>query len=152
MEHLPTIDPGHLWPALLALLPIVLLIFLVPAILLDLILHRALAHCAPASRTMSPWLVWLGIIPIFGLFWSFRVVKAVASSLHNEFERRGIAQSPAPGRTIGMAWAWLSLLSAIPVVNFVTILPAEICWAFYCIRIALLTRKLDGASATPVVR
>ena len=147
MMSVPRIDPHTLWPMLLALLPIILLISLVPVVLLDILLHRALNRCAPSSRTMSPWLVWLGLVPVFGLFWAFRVVKAVATSLHNEFVRRGIAESPAPGRTVGMAWAWLSLLSFVPIVNFLTILPAELCWAFYCIQIALFTRKLDDNAA-----
>jgi hypothetical protein len=147
MENLPAIDPHTLLPMLLAILPIVLLIVLVPAILLDVILHRALARCAPSSRTMSPWLVWLGLIPVVGFFWPFRVVNAVASSLHNEFVRRGIAAEAAPGKAIGMAWATLALLSAVPLVNFVTILPAAVCWAAYCIRIAVLTRKLDENAA-----
>jgi hypothetical protein len=147
MENLPNLDPQTLLPMLLAVLPILLAMIYVPAILLDVILHRALAHCAPASRTMSPWLVWLGLIPIFGLFWSFRVVRAVASSLHNEFERHGIAESPAPGKPLGMAWATLSLLSAIPLLNFVTMLPGAICWALYCIQVATLTRKLDDSKA-----
>ena len=152
MENLPTVDPDALLPMLLAILPIVLLIVLVPLVLLDVLLHRALARCAPSARTMSPWLVWLGLIPLFGLFWNFRVVGAVATSLGNEFARRGIAGSAAPGKAIGMAWAALALLSAIPLVNFVTMLPAAICWALYCIRIAVLTRTLDDSAAVVPAR
>jgi len=144
MENL---DPQTLWPMLLTILPIVLLILIIPVILLDVILHRALARCAPSSRTMAPALVWLGLIPVVGLVWPFKVVNEVAKSLHNEFVRRGIVESPAPGRALGMAWATLSLLSAIPLVNFVTILPCGICWALYCIQVALLTRKLDDSKA-----
>jgi hypothetical protein len=144
MENL---DPQTLWPMLLTILPIVLLILLVPVVLLDVLLHRALARCAPSSRTMSPWLVWVSLIPVVGLFWPFKVVHEVAKSLHNEFVRRGMRESPAPGRAIGMAWATLALLSAIPLVNFVTILPGAICWAVYCIQIALFTRKLDESRA-----
>ena len=147
MENLPALDPQTLLPTLLTILPIVFVIVLIPAILLDVILHRALSRCAPSSRTMAPAMVWLGLLPLVGLFWPFRVVKAVATSLHNEFVRRGIAEEAAPGKTLGMAWATLSLLSAIPLVNFVTILPAAVCWALYCIRIAVLTRKLDDNAA-----
>ncbi len=144
MENL---DPQTLLPLLLTILPIVFLIVLIPVVLLDVLLHRALARCAPSSRTMSPWLVWLSLVPVVGLFWPFRVVPAVAASLHNEFVRRGIPEEPAPGKTIGMAWAWLALLSAVPLVNFLAMLPAAICWAMYCIRIAVLTRKLDESKA-----
>jgi hypothetical protein len=146
METLP-LDPQALVPILIAMAPIILLILLVPMILLSVIVHRALARCAPSSRTMAPALVWLSLIPIVGLFWPFRVVHAVAASLHNEFVRRGIAAEPAPGKTLGMAYATLALLSAIPLVNFVTTLPAAVCWALYCIKIAMVTNKLDAATA-----
>ena len=147
MENLPAVDPTTLRATLLAVLPILLLITVIPIVLLDILLHRALARCAPSSRTMAPGLVWLMLIPVFGLFWAFRVVNRVATSLRNEFQRRGLGESPAPGKAIGRAWATLALLSAIPLVNFATMLPAAICWAFYCIRIALLTRKLDDSAA-----
>ncbi len=143
MENLPALDPHTLLPLLLTLLPIVFLIVIVPTILLDLLLHRALARCAPSSRTMSPGLVWISLIPVVGLFWPFRAVNAVATSLHNEFVRRGIVEDSAPGKTLGMAYATLALLSAIPLVNFVTVLPGAVCWALYCIKIASLTKKLD---------
>ena len=142
MENLPALDPQTLQPYLLALLSIFLLIIVVPAILFCIVVHRALAHCAPESRTMAPALAWLELIPFFGLYWTFRVVRAVASSLHNEFVRRGLPTTPAPGKTIGTAYATLAALSAIPGVNFVTLLPASACWALYCIRIANLTSRL----------
>jgi hypothetical protein len=75
---------------------------------------------------MAPALTWLELIPLFGLFWTFRVVGAVASSLHNEFVRRGLPAEPAPGKAIGTAYATLAALSAIPLVNFVTTLPAAV--------------------------
>lgn len=144
MENLPALDPHTLLPLLVTLLPIVFLIVIVPTILLDLILHRALVRCAPSSRTLAPGLVWINLIPVVGLFWPFRLVSAVAASLHNEFVRRGIVEDSAPGRTLGMAYATLALLSAIPLVNFVTMLPGAVCWALYCIKIASLTKKLDA--------
>ena len=142
MENLPALDPQTLQPLLWVMVPVFLLIVFVPAILFCIVVHRALAHCAPESRTMAPALTWLELIPLFGLYWTFRVVAAVASSLHNEFVRRGLPSEPAPGKGIGTAYATLSALSAIPLVNFVTTLPAAGCWALYCIRIARLTNRL----------
>jgi hypothetical protein len=142
MENLPALDPQSLQPYLLVLVPVFLLIVFVPAILLCIVVHRALAHCARESRTMAPALAWLELIPLFGLYWTFRVVRAVATSLHNEFTRRGLPTGAAPGKAIGTAYATLAALSAIPLVNFVTTLPAAVCWALYCVRIASLTSRL----------
>jgi hypothetical protein len=144
MEKLPAFDPHLLW----FLLPIALFIIVVPAILFCVVVHRALAACAPASRTMAPALAWLELVPFFGLYWTFKVVDAVATSLEREFARRGLPPEPAPGRTIGKTYATLALLSAIPLVNFVTMLPATGSWALYCIKIATVTSKLsDPAGA-----
>ena len=142
MENLPALDPQTLQPLLWVFLCVFVLIVLVPAILFCIVVHRALAHCAPASRTMAPALAWLELVPLFGLYWTFRVVGAVASSLSNEFARRGLPPEPAPGKALGTAYATLTLLSAIPLVNFVTVLPGAVCWALYCIRIASLTSRL----------
>jgi hypothetical protein len=150
METLPSLDPQTLLPLLWTLLPIVLFIVLVPAIIFCVIVHRALARCAPSTRRMAPALVWLVLIPFVSLFWPFRVVGAVAASLHAEFVRRGMAAEPAPGKTLGTAYATLALLSAIPLVNFLTTLPAAVCWALYCVKIATLTRKLDESRAVIV--
>jgi hypothetical protein len=141
MDNLPTLDPHLLW----FLLPIALFIIVVPAILFCIVVHRALAACARETRTMSPALAWLELVPLFGLYWTFRVVDAVATSLEREFARRGLPPEPAPGRTIGKTYATLALLSAIPIVNFVTTLPAAGSWAAYCIKIATVTSRL----ATP---
>lgn len=151
MENLPALDPQTLWPVLLAALPILFLIVIVPAILFCVVAHRALSHCAPSSRTMAPGLVWLGLVPFVSLLWPFRVVAAVANSLHKEFVRRGLPIDPAPGKGLGTAYATLAVLSAIPLVNFVTMLPGAVCWALYCIRIASLTSRLvdpPGAIST----
>ena len=142
MENLPALDPESLRPVLLAALPILFLIVVLPPILFCIVVHRALAHCAPSSRTMAPGLVWLVLVPFVSLFWPFRVVGAVATSLHNEFVRRGLPTDPAPGKALGTAYATLAVLSAIPLVNFVTMLPGAVCWALYCVRIASLTSRL----------
>src|SRR5678815_5475523 len=142
MENLPALDPQTLQPLLWVFVCVFVLIVLVPAILFCIVVHRALAHCAPESRTMAPALAWLELIPLFGWYWTCRVVGAGASSLSNEFVRRGLPTGPAPGKAIGTAYATLALLSATPVVNFVTTLPAAVFWALYCVRIASLTSRL----------
>jgi hypothetical protein len=68
-----------------------------------LMLQKALSRCSPQSRTMSPGLVWLQIIPLAGLVWSFFVVAAVARSYENEFRARGMAGEQKPGYSLGLA-------------------------------------------------
>lgn len=83
---------------------IVLLVSLIVGISYLLTLQRALKECAPASRTIKPWTVWLMLIPVFGLVWQFVIVMNLTKSLGNEFRRLGIPCPEATlGRNIGLA-------------------------------------------------
>jgi hypothetical protein len=63
-------------PPLPTLALMVVLWFSLLALILYLAtLQSALRKCAPASRTMAPWRVWLTLIPVFGLVWQFIVVN-----------------------------------------------------------------------------
>ena len=68
-------------PGVMLIVLICLLLLLLPKILYLLTLQRTLNRCDPSSRTMSPGLVWLCIVPVFGFVWTFFVVNAIADSL-----------------------------------------------------------------------
>ena len=128
--------------ALMAFLPIVAAIFLLPTIFFLLTLHKALSRCDPSSRTMVPGQVWLNLIPIFNLIWPFFVVNAISESLHREFTRRGMVEEPQPGRSLGMALAILAVISVVPILGFVTGIGALVCWILYWIKIAGYSEKI----------
>jgi hypothetical protein len=67
-----------------------------------LTVQQTLKRCAPQNRTMAPGLVWLQIIPVFGLYWHFRNVYAVGQSLENEARARGIP-AHRPHQSLGVA-------------------------------------------------
>src|SRR5579871_6852614 len=107
----------------------VLVLFVVPAIFYLLSLQRALEQCAPASRTMSPGMVWLLLIPVFNLIWHFFVVTNLSKSLRHEFSRRTLPNEEAePGKIIGLAMCILGVISVIPVLGVVTSIASLICW------------------------
>ena len=65
--------------------------------------------------------VWFCIIPIFGVFWMFRVVNAVSDSLRNEFVDRKIVRGGDFAKALGRWWLAVSVLGvAILVVPYVT--------------------------------
>ncbi|MSQ96439.1 MAG: hypothetical protein EXR98_18055 [Gemmataceae bacterium] len=74
--------------------------------------HIALSAVAPKNRDMEPAMVFLLLIPCFGLIWWFITVMRVASSLQKEFEDRGLE----PDGDFGML---LGLLMIIPFVNII---------------------------------
>jgi hypothetical protein len=72
---------------------------------------------------MRPGLVWLQLIPLFGLVWQFFVVVRIAGSIQNEFQQGneesivGFADALAvdvsrrkPSLAIGLTYCILSLL------------------------------------------
>ena len=120
-------------------------IWLLPTIFFLLTLQRALTKCAPANRTMTPGLVWLQIIPLFGLIWQFFVVIAVANSLENEFAARRIPAEPKPGQTLGLAMCITRACTLIPFVNIFAGIAALVLWIVYWVKIAGLSGRLDYA-------
>jgi hypothetical protein len=118
-------------------------LFLVPAIFYLMSLQRALEQCAPASRTMSPGMVWLMLIPVFSLVWHFLVVTNISKSLHNKFSRRTLASPESePGKTVGLAMCILAATSVIPILGFATGIACLVCWIVYWVKIAGYSRTL----------
>lgn len=130
---------------------IVLPFILLPGILYALTLYRALSRCALDGRVMEPGLVWLLFIPIFNLIWNFVVVSKMATSLQNEFKRRGVTEPVDSGRELGLAMSILSCLSVIPSVGILCAPAGMICWIIYWVKIAGLSGRLAAPGpVTPV--
>jgi len=111
-------------------------------------LGGVLRKCCPSSRTMRPGMVWLLLIPLFNLVWSFVVVFGVADSLGNEFRLRNIpTPDTKPGKSIGIAMAVSAVLSLIPFVAFAHL----ILWIVYWVKIANFSRQLDLFPISAVV-
>ncbi len=104
--------------------------------------QHALAACSPTVRKMEPGMVWLQFVPIFNLVWQFLVVLAISESLQQEFQRRNLPVEPNPSRGIGLAVCILNCVSLVPIVNWVTLLPALVCWIVYWVKIAGLNSRL----------
>ncbi|HTW78446.1 MAG TPA: hypothetical protein VME23_02765 [Terracidiphilus sp.] len=124
------------------------ILLLIPAIFYLLTLQNALSKCAPPSRTMEPAMVWLLLIPLFGLIWSFIVVMALAKSIGNEYRRRGIpCPDPLPGQNIGMAMCICGCCGIIPIIDLLAGPAAFVLWIVYWVKIAEFSRLLDLPSA-----
>ena len=67
------------------------------------------------NRFMRPQEAWLAMIPIFNIYWNFRIAEKVSDSLTNEFFDRQIAEEPDPGKAVGFSFAILFALSNVPI-------------------------------------
>src|ERR1019366_7508083 len=129
-------NDAHAVVAGLGILTIVLILFailLVPFIFYCLTLQKALNRCSPECRAMSPGLVWLLFVPLFHIVWQFIVVLNVAKSLAAEFQKRGMAEDPKPGQTLGLVMCIGNLICG-PV--------GLICWILYWVKIADYSSKI----------
>ena len=100
-----------------------------------LTLRNALLACHPDNRRIAPNQVWLELIPVFGYFWHFRVIHAIADSLRDEYADRDLSPEFRFGLSSGWrAQIFLPLL-AIPAVNVVAGIGLAICFVMYWLTI-----------------
>lgn len=122
---------------------IVLAISLIPLIFYILTLQKALNKCAPENRAMQPGMVWLLLVPLVNIVWSFFVVLNMAKSLGAEFQKRGIAEEPEPGKKLGLIMCVLFCCGIIPLLGALCSLGGLVCWIMYWLKIAGFSKKLD---------
>jgi hypothetical protein len=119
-----------------------LAIVLVVMVFYLLTLQKALNRCSPENRAMAPGMVWLQLIPVFGLVWQFFNVINIAKSLGAEFQKRGIAEDPQPGKTLGLVTCILVCCGFIPFLGMLISIGTIICWIIYWVKIAGYSNKL----------
>ncbi len=74
-------------------------------------MQHASSRVPLAERRFEPTLVWLLLIPVFHLWWAFRVAKGVPRGIAAAREAAGLPGRPS-GRGIGAGMAWSLLGSA----------------------------------------
>jgi len=115
------IDYENLSPEMIQLVVAVFIIRLIVWAFYANTVRKTLERVSPENRLMAPNQAWLLVIPFFNIYWNFSVASRVADSLTNEFYDRKIAEEENPGRIAGMWYAWLFLLSSIPLPAFILV-------------------------------
>lgn len=115
------IDYENLSPEMIQLVVAVLIIRLIVWAFYANTVRKTLERVSPENRLMAPHQAWLLVIPFFNIYWNFSVASRVADSLTNEFYDRKIAEEENPGRIAGTWYAWLFLLSNIPLPAFILV-------------------------------
>ena len=91
---------------------------------------------------MSPSLVWLMLIPIFGVVWHFFIVVNIAKSVRGEFRRRGIVAEPSPGQALGLAMCGLLVVGFVPFIGALAGFAGFVCWIIYWVKISRFSAQL----------
>jgi hypothetical protein len=101
-------------------LQIILILFCVgilflPQIFYLICLQNTIKEISIENRTIQPNQVWLTLIPLFGLFWQFFMVKKISQSLAAEFSKRNIiVHNDKPGYSLGLTYCFLLCCGIIP--------------------------------------
>ena len=124
---------------------VAVIFLLVPIAFYIMSLQKELNRCAPENRAIQPAMVWLLLVPCFNVVWHFFVVLKMARTLGAEFQKRGLAESPAPGQTLGLIMCVLICCAAIPIpfLRPLAGLGGLVCWILYWVKIAGFSKKLE---------
>lgn len=139
------------------------LLAMVPMIFFCLTEQNLLKNIQVKNRVVSPGAVWLQLIPVFGLFWQFIVVRRLTQSIQQEltdankfsFEQDAYVNEDAYNikllYNIGMAYCAGFCLSLLPVIGMLAGLAGLVCWIIFWVKLAgfitLLQQKRYGNAA-----
>jgi hypothetical protein len=120
---------------------------LIPAVLYLNSLRKTLLLIDVKNRTIDPNYVWFMFIIGFNLYYHFKLVNSIATSLSNEFADRNIAiNQKRPGETVGyinstflvtyVIYFYFCTFSQIkPDQNAILVWGALISWIIYWVKI-----------------
>jgi len=132
----------------LIIISVILSIFVIQFIALiffQLTMHRALKLTGKWT-SLQPGLVWLSLIPIFGLFWQIFVIHHVAKSV-KAWATANQQEVQDGGWALGLASAALSCCIIIPFIGVLCALIGLICWIFYWIKISNYCTQMNSNPA-----
>src|SRR5262245_48793794 len=89
------------------IVPILIGVFI--HILFLLSVSKCLRQISPENRQMEPGMVWLCLIPLFGIVWAIIMYLRVGDSLREEYRSRRLPEDGDFGKTYGI----LSLALAV---------------------------------------
>ncbi|HEY0611564.1 MAG TPA: hypothetical protein VGD35_17960, partial [Chitinophaga sp.] len=95
----------------------------------------------PENRRMHPMLVWLQLIPIWGILWQFYVICKIADSIRNELNTSDLPFAYVAGLT----YASLLCLSWLPLTVFYYFSATGLgMWIIYWVLLLRLKRQLKS--------
>lgn len=129
-------------------------IALVVEIFFLLNLQETLRRVGFENRRMTPGLVWLIIIPVFGMFWFIYAVVKITDSLRAEYRSRGwqpegdfgygVGLAAGIINVAGLAWQWIP--HRLAAVGMLLSVGYIVCFVMYWVRTARMKARLGPAT------
>jgi hypothetical protein len=118
------------------------------AIFILLFLSGCYQRIPPQYRLLEPGMVWLLLIPCFGIVWNFFVYPRLAKSFKNYFNAHGIYDVGDCGEQLGLWYCILVCCSVIPYLGLLTSIAALVLWIIFLVKAAGLKNRIPlGAVA-----
>lgn len=129
-------------------------LFLIPTIFFLITQQNTLKSIQPGNRLMEPGVVWLQLIPFFGIVWQFIVVSRISDSLKKEFNSWANDNSilgdsdllnlddHRPTYNIGLAYCILFCCSIVPLLGLFASLAGFVCWIVYWVKLSEYKSKI----------
>ena len=84
------------------------------SIVICLMLYKAQEAVPVEHRRIEPGMIWLSLIPLFNLFWNFKVFTKVPESYQSYFNSVGRTDVGDCGRQLGLWYAICAACAIIP--------------------------------------
>jgi len=131
----PSFDPSEIVSAVGIVAVIIgLLVGFAVAILLIYLVYNVFRQIPEEHREMQPGLVWLLLIPCFGIVWNFFVYPKLADSFKNYFNSVGDESVGDCGKTLAWLYAAFVVGSIIPYLGFLVSLASLVIWIIFMVK------------------
>jgi len=128
----------------------ILAVFIAVKVLFLWSLYKNLKNISPNNRKMEPGMVWLNLIPCFSLAWIIYTVIKIRDSNELEFKENNLKSNFDLNFGVGIAYAVLDIISAIPYAGILTGIPGLVCWIIYWVTLSNMTAALTEAKKSKV--
>ncbi len=110
-------------------------------------LYKVLSRVPPEYPQMSPGQVFLCLIPLFNIVWLFFVVSRVSGSLETYFSNESEYDYGDCGKSLGLAWAILTVCSIVPLLGMLAALAGVVCMIVYLVKVNGLSHDIVDSYA-----
>lgn len=103
----------------LALIAVALVIVIAVSALICWLIYKPYSKLPAQFQQMKPGMIFLMMIPFFGLVWAFFIALQVPASFKSYFDSVGDTTVGDAGKGIALAWAICAACSIVPFLNLI---------------------------------
>lgn len=103
---------------------------------------RGFETLPPKYRLQDPNMAWLLLVPLFNLYWNFKIFPELAESFQAYFYSRGVAEVDDCGENLTRWYCWLAVVGLIPCFIGLPFLAALVFVILFLIKVEELKKRL----------